>query len=708
MNNLRPSKAVMKSRQNPFKPASKVGKSYYHPSCNQSLSKKKKKTTLSPVRSNQPSSPRLHTHTHPESQRPLEQRDQHFAATDGQPVFAESWPSTECGSSSSDMETPKRSARAGKSTVSSELGDEQDSLLAKYMDRFRHGRPQSREERQQVPSSIGEEQLPFWWMSPSSLPRSSTPTKTTDKDVFQPLKDDHGPAIFNPAGQRRHDGSLSPCRGSLSILSDTSQGEFDDTEIQHLQEKASRLLLRGECTLLDGSIPVSSEGLECSDFSSPVSVDEPVRRPLIPSLIRSTDSVQAVSFQKPSVIPPLVPSTRREDDILFQWRLRRKIEQAREWPRSLQHSSLHGPTFSWQMPSLNHPSDRGQAYKEHQSTQPPEFSTNSHIPAPQPPTKEAHRSYPPASDPPPFPAFVVSGSSLSQPQTVAHVPAHMHLLCDVLPCPIRSSRARKQQHISESIDESHTKVVCKKTQVPGNSMNTFTDEPIREHMPAPPPASSGAMERVIHHKRHEKNKKEKTQTRESEKIENKTAECFRKQKKSTRYTVDREHADGPGPPNRSSSHQRVPKKVMPWADQQQQEGSQGFSSESCPDDHAPCPSPIHRALGKVVSEVLFPTVDSSSAQRTPVSSVFPPCTASAPSQSSVLPCNAQNSMEVISQLLQEAEDSDEKEFEDDALLQVLRKQRKWVKEQISEVDSVEWRIPGGASSYLNIDKKHLT
>lgn len=76
-----------------------------------------------------------------------------------------------------------------------------------------------------------------------------------------------------------------------------------------------------------------------------------------------TDSVQAVSFQKPSVIPPLVPSTRREDDILFQWRLRRKIEQAREWPRSLQHSSLHGPTFSWQMPSLNHPSDRGQAYK---------------------------------------------------------------------------------------------------------------------------------------------------------------------------------------------------------------------------------------------------------------------------------------------------------------------------------------------------------
>lgn len=33
-------------------------------------------------------------------------------------------------------------------------------------------------------------------------------------------------------------------------------------------------------------------------------------------------------------------------------------------------------------------------------------------------------------------------------------------------------------------------------------------------------------------------------------------------------------------------------------------------------------------------------------------------------------------------------DSDEKEFEDDPLLQVLRQQRTWVKEQIREVDSV--------------------
>ncbi|XP_019131144.2 proline and serine-rich protein 3 isoform X2 [Larimichthys crocea] len=669
----------MKSRQNPFQPASRLGKTHYHPSRKQPLSKKEKKTTLSPVRCKQRSSPQLHS-VNPESQR--EKCEHRFAATDGQPVFAESWPSTEnelspaSTTSTSDMDTPKP-------------GDEQDSVLAKYIDRFRHGRPQSRVERQQIDSAIGENQVPFWWMSPSSLPSSSTPAKTTDKDM--PLNDEHGFAIFSPAGQRRHDRSLSPCRGSLSILSDTLQGEFDDTEILHLQERANRLLLRDECTLGDGSVHVSSDGLGCSDFSSPVSVYEPVRRPLIPNMIKSTakaslDSDQIASSHKASVVPSLVPPTRPEEDILFQWRLRRKIEQARDWPQSVQHSSLHGPTFSWHAPSLNNPSASGQAYKQQQST--PELSQKAkhpHIAAPQPEAKEAHTLCPPASGPPPFPAFVVSGSSVSQPQAIAHVPAHMHLLCDVLPCPIKSSDVSRQQNISQSIDESHAKAVHKKTQVTKNSKNNFTDEPIHEHTPSPPPGSSAVTEGEgpSHHIRPEMDKKEKALTKESER---KTPMSSRRQKKS-RYTVDREHADVPASTNRSSSHQRLPKKVVPSAEQQQQRGSQ-VSSERCTGDYAPPPSPIHSVLGQVVSEVLFPTVDSSPARRTPVSSVSPPCTTPVPPQSSIPTCDAQNSMEVISQLLQEAEDSDEKEFEDDPLLQVLRKQRTWVKEQISEVDSM--------------------
>ncbi|KAK5892535.1 hypothetical protein CesoFtcFv8_012904 [Champsocephalus esox] len=37
------SSAPVFTRQNPFEPASKVGKAHYHPSCKQSLSKKEKK-----------------------------------------------------------------------------------------------------------------------------------------------------------------------------------------------------------------------------------------------------------------------------------------------------------------------------------------------------------------------------------------------------------------------------------------------------------------------------------------------------------------------------------------------------------------------------------------------------------------------------------------------------------------------------------------
>uniref|UniRef100_A0A3P8T8G3 Proline and serine rich 3 n=1 Tax=Amphiprion percula TaxID=161767 RepID=A0A3P8T8G3_AMPPE len=645
------------TRQNPFPPASSVRRAHYHPSRNQVLSKKEKKTTLSPVRSSQQSSPQQ-----------CRKSDHRFSTTDGQPVFEECWPSSDCGSSlgstttSPVMEAPKQSARPGKSTVSSSQGVQQDSVLAKYIERFRHGQPRSREDRQQMASGIGEEPVPFWWMSHSSSPPSSTPIKTTDKD-------DHDPAIFSPAGQRQRDRSLSPCRGSLSILSDTFQSDFDDTEILHLQEKASRLLLRGECPLSDGSVPVSSEGLGCSDFSSPISIDEPVRQPLIPSLISSTtvkassDPVHAVSSQK-SFIPPSRPPTRPEDDILFQWRLRRKMEQARERPQFVQPSSLHGSTFSWQAPALSHPSASGQAYK---NTPPPQFlqkDAHPHITAPQPETKEANRLCPPDPDHRSFPAFVASGSSVSQPQAIAHVPAHMHFLCDVLPCPIQTSHVREKQSIPQRSDESQAKIAHKKTQISENDTNFFSVVPPGEHVSSSLPVSSGAIkeERFSHQKLSERKKK----------AEKKTSESIRQQKESAS----------------SSSHQRLPKKVTSRKEQRRQEGSQEFPSEGCTRDHEPPPSPIHTALGQVVSEVLFPMEDSSPAQRIPVSSDSPPVTISAPSQSPVPPCNAQNSMEVISQLLQEAEDSDEKEFEDDPLLQVLRKQRKWVKEQISEVDSM--------------------
>ncbi|XP_041648823.1 proline and serine-rich protein 3 isoform X2 [Cheilinus undulatus] len=631
------------TRQNPFQQATKVGKTFYHPSSNKSLTQKKKKTTLSPERSHKQSTPQLDSLSQDE-QGLIQTHVHSFAATDDHPVFEESWPSSDCGSSSalSNMVTSELSARAGKPSVSPEPGIHQDSVLAKYIERFRHGQPQSREERQQM-AARGKKQVPFWWMSSSTLPHSSTPTKTTDKDVIQPMEDDHGAATYSPV-QNGHDRDLSPCRGSISILSDTSQGEFEDTEILQLQERANRLLLKDDCSLNDGSIHVSSEGVGCSEFSSPLSADEQMRRPLIPRVMMSAT-----------------------EDILFQWRLRRKIEQARE-----QHSGFHATTFSWQSPSLRQTSPSGQAYKGR--TQPPEFSekaSHPQIAAAQPETRETLGLFSSSSVPTLLPACAVSGSAVSQPL----VPAHMHFLCDVLPCPIQST------------DESRTKVVHKKAQVQDNTLKTARDEPFLEHEPSVTKPSSGVTEeeRSSNNKRAETNTKLKCQITESRKNEKEAVMAFRRQKKSTRYAMEKRHTDGSGSTNKSALHQKLPKKPLA-KELKQHKGYQEFSSQSATVDHGPPPSPVHSALGQVVSEVLFPTTDSPA--QTTSASFSPPSVSSPRPQSSVNPCDRQNSVEVISQLLQEAEDSDETEFGDDALLKVLRKQRKWIKEQISEVDSL--------------------
>ncbi|XP_054903953.1 proline and serine-rich protein 3 [Poeciliopsis prolifica] len=638
------------TKQNPFPPVSTVKtRAHYYPSLKKSLTKKEKKITISPVRLHQTSNSPSRSPNR-ESQQLYENHD--FPASDGQHVFTEIWPSTECGSSPDgnadvpEMLPDKLSAKLETSTVPS--GVKEDSVLAKYIERFRHGRPQSRADRRQMISTDGGEQIPFWWMTHSSVP-SSNPAKSLDKDGHDSTTDSLDAAPQNDT--------------FLNVGSDGSQGEYDYTELINLQERASRLLLRGECSPGDGSIAVSPDGLGCSNFSPPISVDEPVRHPLIPSLMKSAnvticpDPAAAVPSQK-YVMPTTTPPTRPEDDILFQWRLRRKMEQARGWPTTMKQSGLHDSAFSWQAPSLVHASVSGEAYKQQQSSQPPRFSESDahpHMTTSQAETTEAHRRGAAAPSPPCFlTAAVPSSSLMSQTQTLSHIPAYMHLFCDVLPCPNQPTLANDEQSISQKLPEPQTKAVHRETQVSESLLRTNSEGP----------ASSGnikgdgpSQQKILH-----KKKKKKQVTKESDQ---KTAIPSRQQRKAVR---DCSNSCNPKNTSAKKHHHHDEGKAVP--------------KESCSGVHGPPSSPVHTALGQVVSEVLFPTV----AQKTPVSSVSTPKNISSTSGSPV-PLNVtQSSMQVISQLLQEAEDSDGKEFEDDPLLQVLRQQRKWVKDQIREVD----------------------
>ncbi|KAJ0000284.1 hypothetical protein NQD34_012126 [Periophthalmus magnuspinnatus] len=515
------------------------------------------------------------------------------------PIFTEIWPSSE-PSSPSDMPSSDKNVPTSI-YKSSENDTEHSSVLAKYVDRFRHGEPQSREERQQK-SSNSKELLPFWWAASLSLPSNLTPEKT-----------DHR--------LPHHNRAISQSRGSLSVLSDTSQCEPYNSEILQLQERASRLLQKGEFTLEEDSLPVSSDGVGCSDFSSPVSADEPVRKPLIPNMPKYNIAKDPFSIM-PSSINPLRP----EEDILFQWRLRRKMEKARERMQSQQHFDSQG----WQgyNKSLSLHSDQCiMGIKETLPPGLPQGTSGPHLTTLDQQTRIANTT---ATTMPT--TTVPSSSIVSSPQALAHVPSHMHLLCDILPCPNQSSNPHEEEMVSQKLN-SQTIVLPQKTQ----------------NLPLEP-LITVSVEKDVHLSQSESTEALKKQP---EKSEEKSSIISKEQKKLARVHLQ----------------QKIPSNIT---------STQKHTNSKKSRDGAP--SPIQSALGQVVSEVLFPSMDSTLVQEIPPAS--PPCLVSKRQHSD------SESVGIISQFLQEAEDSDEKEFEDDPLLQVLRKQRKWVKEQINEVDTL--------------------
>ncbi|XP_057689684.1 proline and serine-rich protein 3 isoform X2 [Corythoichthys intestinalis] len=681
------------------------------------LPNKRNKQSLIPVRS--------HHQDHPKVCMP---------GNNGASFFKNSGPSIDRVSPPTLPETGKRSSSVLKPAISSQSGIPKNSVLTQYIDRFRYGQPLSREERQQISSGSEEERMPLWWMSSSSLPPCSTPTKSSHKD-------DHSQAISTPARrQLDNDFNSSPCRGeynkNANILSDTSQCEFEDTEIFHLQERASRLLQ--DHIPSNGLIAVRSGGLGSSNWSSPVNINERSQGCLTNESIKSKagmtklDSAPAVPLQRHTsfITPPPHP----EQDILTQWRLRRKMEQVNEWCKAQENSRLFTPTFSSLGPSLHTSPVHGQPYKQQPSILYPEPSEGAFAEP-----KVVHGLQTSTSVPQ---TIAVSETLVSQPHSLAHVPAHMHLLCDILPCPTQSSRAgmsqrnphnvedfTKENNISGNLKDScindphryipssptatsqHTDLVCPSTPLNGGHPSRFREVgspsmPLERSIPSRLKAggspsktlegsSPSRLTKIDHSSncqeepnlsRHTEEQsqfthvvgayhknpritnemaiKETTQTNHL--VGSKMERIIRKQKKLTRCTFD-------GPKITNSAAEKLPKKTKKRQEKCQPERHKDTG------DHAPLSSPVQCALGQVVSEVLFPPKDCSP-QDAAVPSLHTPPQLLPPS------CTDHTSLEVMSQLLRKAEDSDEKEFEDDPLLKVLRTQRKRVKEQISEVD----------------------
>ncbi|XP_018427454.1 PREDICTED: proline and serine-rich protein 3 [Nanorana parkeri] len=392
---MKSSVAIFSNQGNPFPPPAK-SRTHYQPSQPQILSEEQKQTVLSPVRlphhlSEALSPPDLNfldgsqrfVHGLPES--------------DSSEPFDESWPSSDSSSKTPEQER-MRTGPAMK-TMGTHGGSDsadptqEDSVIARYMAKFRTGRPASRLERSPPQHAMKE----FWWLQ--------TSPDSPDAQRFRP-----GSGISAALG-------FSPL--SLDMTPPLAEGSLNDStvcpadvDIMGLQERARKLILQSESSLSSGG-HVSSEGVGSS-----------------PSSVSDISGIRSSSLDRASVrpVPPvtlLTPSVRThaalapEEDVLYQWRLRRKMEQAREGTLPLT-TRKRSPSPPVRIPKQVLPAVD---FSETVFQVPPSLAAAcSHV--------AAHTQTPTSG---------FSHVPLASPHVAPHsmagvVPPHLHLQCDVLPC----------------------------------------------------------------------------------------------------------------------------------------------------------------------------------------------------------------------------------------------------------------------------------